>query len=149
MPLQGRFDDTSGRPYIEGRLVIPRFNIVSLVSFLVDTGADSLLLHPADGVRMGLDYTKLNGSQSTIGIGGISSNFVEEALLGFLEPGVAIHVYRVTLAIAPIRPDAMDLPSLLGREVLDHWEMTYNARTKSLLFQVLGAHLTIPLPKRS
>jgi len=96
---------------------------------------------------MGLDYTKLNGSQPTVGIGGASSNFVETALLAFFEPTIGLHVYRVTLAIAPITPDAMGLPSLLGRDVIDNWEMTYNPSNSQLSFRVLRADVTVPLPK--
>jgi hypothetical protein len=39
--LSGRFDGISGRPYIDGRLSIPRLNLAADVSFLIDTGADS------------------------------------------------------------------------------------------------------------
>ena len=54
--LKGSFDPTSGRPYIEGLLVIPALGVDEVVSFLVDTGSDVTCLMPADGVRFGIDY---------------------------------------------------------------------------------------------
>ena len=63
--LRGRFGDSTGRPYIEGRLIIPRLNIKSDMSFLVDTGADRSLLMPGDGRRLAIDYSKLG--QPTVG----------------------------------------------------------------------------------
>lgn len=57
--LKGRFGDTTGAPYIEGRLLIPRLKIDGYVSFLVDTGSDSTVLMQTDGARLGLNYSKL------------------------------------------------------------------------------------------
>ena len=47
--LRGRFGHANKRPYIQGRLFIPRLEVWSDVSFLVDTGADKTSLLPADG----------------------------------------------------------------------------------------------------
>lgn len=38
--LRGRFGDTSGRPYLEGRLFLPRLKLQGDISFIVDTGAE-------------------------------------------------------------------------------------------------------------
>jgi hypothetical protein len=35
--IEGRFGDTSGRPYIEGRLSLPRLGVVGDISFIFDT----------------------------------------------------------------------------------------------------------------
>jgi hypothetical protein len=145
--LTGRFGDTSGRPYIEGRLIFPRLNIRGDVSFCVDTGADRSLLHPGDGERMGVDYTKLIGETESVGVGGICHNFVEPALLVFVEPKRLLYVYIMDLAISPPSPDIMDLPSLLGRDVLDRWRMTYHPARTRLTFQVVSADVTVPIPR--
>lgn len=42
--LRGRFGDTTGAPYIEGRLILTRLNLTADISFLVDTGADYTVL---------------------------------------------------------------------------------------------------------
>lgn len=56
--LRGRFGDTSGRPYIEGHVFLPRLEKRGNVSFLFDTGADTSLM-PVDGLRVGIDYAEL------------------------------------------------------------------------------------------
>jgi len=123
--LRGRFGDTSGRPYIEGRLILPRLGVRGDISFLVDTGADGSVLHPADGVLMGIEYSRLTNEESSLGIGGVSKSFAEPAVLAFSEPRRFIYVYNIQLSISPPRPEIMELPSLLGRDVLDRWQTTY------------------------
>ena len=144
--LRGRFGDTSGRPYIEGRLILPNLNIRGDISFLVDTGSDQCLLLPADVVRMRIDYGQLTGDEESVGTGGTSHNFVESAIVVFSEPGRFLHVYFIDLLIAPYDPDIIDLPSLLGRNILDRWRMIYNPLRKRLVFTVISADATIPIP---
>ena len=145
--IEGRFGDTTGRPYVEGRLTFPRMNIISQISFLVDTGADHSLLHPIDGIRMKLDYSQLTGSAESVGIGGVCHNWVEEAYIAFTEPSKCIYVYSIQIEIAELTTDNMDIPSLLGRDILDRWHMTYNPSKKSLLFEVVSADIVLPLAK--
>lgn len=144
--LRGRFGDTSGRPYIEGRLILPQLNLRSDISFCVDTGADQSLLMPLDGLRMGIDYTRLTGSIESVGVGGVSRNFVEQAIIAFTESKRYLYVYNVELHIASPSPDVMDIPSLLGRDILNRWSMAYNPSQKRLMFQVISADFTIPIP---
>ncbi len=103
------------------------------------------MLLPDDGDRMGIDYAKLTGDQESVGIGGLSHNFVERAIVVFSEAKRFLHVYMINLAITPSDPDMRNMPSLLGRDILDQWRMTYNATTKYLGFRVLSADITIPL----
>lgn len=134
--LQGRFGDTTGRPYIEGRLLLTKTGTTSDVSFLVDTGADSSLLMPADALRMAVDFGALRGTGDSVGIGGAARTFLEEAALVFSEPGRWLYVYSIDLRIAAPSPDIMDMPSLLGRDVLDRWRMTYDPGKDQLKFRV-------------
>jgi hypothetical protein len=140
--LRGRFGDTSGRPYLEGRLVLPRLNIAGDVSFLVDTGADTSVLHPADAMRMRIDFGDLTGDISSVGVGGTCHHFSEEAALVFAERRRVVHFYFIELAIAPPDPGMEELPSLLGRDILDRWRMTYSPSNKYLGFKVLSADHT-------
>lgn len=145
--LTGRFGDTSKRPYIEGRLILPRLNIRANISFCVDTGADKTLLLPSDGVRLGLDYGALSGNQESVGVGGICQNFTEGALVVFTEPGRYLYVYALALRICPPGPNIMDLPSLLGRDILNQWRMRYDATRRQLAFTVLSADVKVRIPK--
>ena len=71
--LHGRFGDTSGRPYMEGHVLLPRLGTRGNVSFVFDTGADTSLLMPLDGQRMGIDYDQFEDEEPSLGIGGRAS----------------------------------------------------------------------------
>lgn len=145
--LRGRFGDTSGRPYLEGRLYIPRLSLWSDISFLVDTGADSTVLMPADGARMGIDYGNLTKSTiPAVGIGGQSFNYTEDAWVVFSDTDHALYCYYLDLDILNPIPELMDAPSLLGRVVLNRWVMHYSPTDGVLTFDVVTADRTIPLP---
>lgn len=143
--LTGRFGDTSKRPYIEGRLVLPRLSVSANISFCVDTGADTSLLLPNDGDRIGLDYATLLGDEESVGVGGVCHNFVEQAVLVFSDPGKYLYAYFIDLAICPPGQDIMDLPSLLGRDVLNRWRMVYDPAKDRLAFTVVTADAKINL----
>jgi hypothetical protein len=80
------------------------------------------------------------------GIGGEVHNFIEEAVLVFSETGKALYIYNLQLDIAPddpLTPD--DMPSLLGRDIIDRWRTFYNPGRNRLTFGVLSADVTITL----
>lgn len=81
--IKGRFGNTSGRPYVEARLAIPRFQIIGDISFLLDTGADKTALMPLDAGRIGIDYNQLTNKNSAVGIGGANDIYVEPAIMPF------------------------------------------------------------------
>lgn len=133
---------------MEGRLIIPRLGLQSDISFLVDTGADNTVLMVDDARRMGIDYKKLKLSkQQSVGIGGTTRHFKERALITFSEPGKFLHVYEIDLAITQPNSNLKKIPSLLGRNVIDNWRMTYNPDKGNLWFKVWHADYTIPIPK--
>lgn len=141
--LRGRFGNTTGRPYLEGRLSRPRLRIVGDVSFLVDTGADRSAVMPIDGIRLGIDYARLAGGMAATGIGGSARLFSERAEIGFLDGTTTIHVYQIVIGIAGPTRNSTNIPSLLGRDVLDRWRMSYNPSKGTLTFKVLSADQTI------
>lgn len=83
--ILGRFGDTTGRPYVNGRLLLPRLNLAANLSFLVDTGADASTLMPADGLTIGIDYQTLINPTDVGGIGGSASCFQEDVVIAFFE----------------------------------------------------------------
>ena len=143
--LRGRFGDTSGRPYLEGRLILPRLGIDSDISWCVDTGADRTLLMPGDGERMAIDYARLMRETESVGVGGISRDYLEDAWLVFSDPGHCLYAYALDLEISPPSIEIMDLPSLLGRDILHRWRMSYSFVRKRLAFDVLSADVVIPV----
>ncbi len=147
--LRGRFGGTSGRPYLEARLILPRLSMRGNVSFLVDTGADASVLMPDDAHRLGVDHSRLTGRQEYAGIGGATQSFVEPALIVFSEPGRNLYVYSLDLAIMPATAEAQGLPTLLGRDILDRWRMVYYPAKRQLTFRVISADLTVPVREAS
>ena len=144
--LLGRIGDTSGSPYIEGQLFIPRLDVRSNISFLVDTGADSTTLLPSDTLKLGISYEDLRlNSHPSVGVGGLSHNYVEEAVIAFTATATAAFYYKIRLEILGWDSALMSLPSLLGRDILKHWRMRYSPPTNRLTFHVASAHQTIPL----
>lgn len=143
--IRGRFGETTGRPYLEGRLVIPRLGIRGDVSFLVDTGADSSLIGPADGLEMGIDYTRLSRLTESVGTGGMAQSYREKASIAFIDAGKFVFVYHIDLDIAVPHRDIREMPSLLGREVLDRWRMVYDPSRAHLSFAVRTADTVLPV----
>ena len=135
--LRGRFGDTSGRPYMEGYVLLPRLGWSGNVSFIFDTGADTSLLMPLDAQRMGIDYGLFEKEVSTLGIGGTSENFVEAAYLAFAGDE-ALYGHEIELHICKPAEELMTIPSLLGRDVIDQWRVTYDKSSLELLAEVLS-----------
>ena len=66
-------------------------------------------------------------------------DYEEDAVVIFYKGVVRYYVYQVKLAIATPTEGTMSLPSLLGRDILDRWEMRSNREKKLLLFTVISA----------
>ncbi len=139
--LQGRYGDTTNAPYVEARLHIPRLGIVSDISFLVDTGADTTMLMPADRKRIGINLQSAGFQKkaSALGLGGKSSSFLEPAHVYFSEKA-KVYKYEIELWIsANCNDDLIEVPSLLGRDVLRRWDMNYCPTKDILDFVVVTA----------
>ena len=135
--IRGRYGGTSRRPYVEGRLLIPRLSLFGDISFLVDTGADNTLLMPVDAKRIGLDHGSLDSQTmvQSIGTGGKSRFFREAAVVSFLDVESGFSIERtIDLIVPQDNPDLRDAPSLLGRDVLHTWTMNYDPRHNVLTF---------------
>lgn len=139
--LQGRFDHSrKGRPYIDAIVGFPRFKIRNKISFLVDTGADKSTISPSDALLLRVPYDKLNDQnvESALGVGGVSRVFKERSGLFFLDSN-AIFFYEMDIGIIENSEKTKALPSLLGRDILDRWKMSYCRPANVLTFEVLSA----------
>ena len=141
--IPGRFGDTTDRPYVSGWLSIPRIHVSSNISFLVDTGADFSTLMPADAIKMGINHKALMKPTVVGGMGGNAKCFRETAVLAFYEPNrKLIRYYFIMLIIPKPHADIMQMPTLIGRDVLDQWHMKYDPSRGILSFVVRSADHT-------
>jgi hypothetical protein len=153
--IVGRFGNTTGRPYIEGRLIIPRFRAATPIglgvatgdiSFLADTGADRTTIMPLDGQRLSIPYHMLTNPIIAYGVGGTARNFVEPAILAFLEPGLRLCVYNIDVLIMEPVQQLQTTPSLLGRDIMNDWILTCNPSIKLLSADVVRSDYDFPFP---
>jgi len=131
--LTGRFGNTSGAPYLEARISIPRLRLHGLISFLVDTGADGTVLMPTDSKKIGVNFRSLRNPTTSQGVGGLAKGYTEEVILSFRDPKY-IYSYLLNVEIAAPTTRNNRIPSLLGRDILDQWRFVLDApRNKILL----------------
>ena len=123
---------------MEGFVLLPRLGWSGNVSFIFDTGADTSLLMPLDAQRMGIDYSMLDNEVSALGIGGASENFVEPAYLAFVDDE-ALYGYEIELHICKPADELMSVPSLLGRDIINRWRVTYDKSASELLAEVISS----------
>lgn len=122
---------------MEGHVLLPRLGWSGNVSFIFDTGADTSLLMPLDAQRMGIDYGMFEDEETTLGIGGASENFIEGAYLAFVDDE-ALYGYEIELHICKPAEELMTVPSLLGRDIIDRWRVTYDKSASELLAEVIS-----------
>ena len=118
--------------------MLPRLGWSGNVSFIFDTGADTSLLMPLDAQRMAIDYGMFETETSTLGIGGSSENFVEPAYLAFVGDE-ALYGYEIELHVCKPADELMTVPSLLGRDIIDRWRVTYDKSALELLAKVISS----------
>ena len=119
------------------------------VEFLVDTGAARSVLMPSDADKLGIDIGALPiNPRAYIGAGGFIQSRVVNALFMFDEQGVGTHVYLVP-GLSVVEPseeyEDIDVPSFLGRDILNRWEMLYNSSEDRLEFRVISADYSLPI----
>lgn len=114
------------------------------MSFLFDTGADKSHLMPLDAQRCGIDYNVLQRTEPTTGVGGQMESYVESAHVVFADND-ELYIYSIELGISPPAPDIMRIPSLLGRDVIDSWRVSYDKPNTTLTAEVITADTKVPL----
>ncbi len=144
--IKGRFGDTTGRPCVEGKVIIPQLSLSGNVSFIFDTGADQSLLMPLDAQRFGVDYDQLNDKETSLGIGGASENYIETALMVFADDN-QLYIYSIKLGISTPSEEIMDIPSLLGRDIIDKWRVTYDKSQSEFTAEVVASDVRLDLKK--
>ena len=127
------FFSNIGRPYIYGRVTLPRFDASTNVYFLLDTGADFSCLHLVDALNLAVPESGLSNKSYVGGIGGTSIYYREPAIVTFTyRDGSIFEIsYNIHLDLS-YSDETIGLPSLLGRDILDDWHIEYS-RKRNLL----------------
>lgn len=139
--LAGHFDDL-GRPRILAVLVIPELAFYRRVDFLADTGASATALN-YDDLR-GVDLTGLPPPHPVgRGYGGTLIGQDVLGLLRFDEPDHGSSIYQLGLLL--FNDETLEgLPSVLGRDVLEHLQMIHDPTNDILEFEIWRSDDFVP-----
>ena len=129
---------TNGMLMLNGYVSLKRHNIEGMVSFLVDTGADVTTIMPKDAQKMGIDYSRLGMADTVEGVGGPAKCYDAAAIVSFLNDDGESIEHRIFVEI--IEPDPrgpnLNLPSLLGRDVINEYRMVFDAHKLRFCFDL-------------
>jgi len=129
-----------------GRLTIPSQGISGEVNFLVDTGADSSLLAPADALALGVDTGRLPARPASMGVGGHAATVRAEASLTLDGHNLPLDL-RILVPGSRRRQTALTrIPSLLGRDVLSHFALFFEEPTARVLLLTPQEAAALALP---
>ncbi len=138
--LYGKFGEKTGRLYIPGFVYIPRLAVNGVIQFIMDTGADNTTLMPADSIALSVDFDALSDTRGSRGIGGTIDLFEVQSHVAFRDHTGTVYSYRIDMLIYPSNGDDQSMPSLLGRDVMDHWRVIYDRTNNELSADVLTWH---------
>ena len=131
MAIEGYFQSEGGGlagPYVRATVMFPRLYIAAIIEFLIDSGAESTALHSRDIERIQVDYRRLrrNSLITGSGVGGRLRYYREPAIVVFRESDGSARNFAMELGISERTRsrDRQRLPSLLGRDFLNHCTVT-------------------------
>lgn len=140
MAIRGRY--TQGNPpapFVEARVYLLSQRLAFDLDFLIDTGADATMLSPGDVLKFGIDVDALRGQQrSYTGIGGSMQMVEEDARITFYDEGADEwqDVFITLLVAAAENAGPLTrLPSILGRNILNDYLCTLDARQGSVTLE--------------
>ena len=148
--IHGYFDP-SGRPYIQALVAIPSLQTrPQPIPLLLDTGSDTTLIQPGGAVTLGIDTGRLTPTGRSRGIGGTLEYAMEPAFIAFPDKPwpwqkTRLVYFRTEVAVAIEDQHSMNMPSLLGRDILDRCRMIYDRPGSKLQFAPRQADGTAPL----
>jgi hypothetical protein len=105
--------------------------------FLVDTGAEISVLSSRQALALGL-ADPAGSSVDIVGSAGVASHRTEVAVLQFLV-GKRVFLYRIPIVVINPQPEFRLLPTLLGRDILNRWDMSYRPSRGRLTFDIVTA----------
>jgi len=121
-------------PHIQAQLFLPRLQLHGLISFMIDSGADSTTLSLIDIERINVTYRRLrrNSTVRVQGSGGTQLCYTEEAILLLRDEDAKTYHFQIYVHIPQKGSERGEceqqrrLPSVLGRDVLNQCSLTTN-----------------------
>lgn len=141
--LKGVFREPKSAPYIKGVLNLPSLGFSATLDFHIDTGAIRTTLAPMDGARNRLDYSLVQGpTEELYGFAGRDDVYLQQARLIFIGDE-RVYFYELVVGVmkkpSEVDDAAWNLPSVLGRDVLNNWQMVYTPSNQTLDLTVIDA----------
>ena len=117
------------RPFIRAEVQFPPLGTRRfLIDFLVDTGADRTVIGPRDVEAMDIDLRALPQGRPMLSAGGRRSTLFIEAVISLGATDIELPLTILAPASAPLQ-----IPSILGREVLAQFALFIELRTNRVL----------------
>lgn len=129
--IAGWFTD-DGLPFIECNIFLPRFGLIGQVTFLVDTGSDTTILHSDAAADLDCPFDLLENPAEFISAGGALFYFMEPAVLSFNDSYGETCEFEIDISVAKPGPLTDGLDTLLGRDLLNQMRMDYDFRGSRL-----------------
>lgn len=143
MAIDGYYkNDSPPAPYVYGEIYLPQLRLRGDIEFLLDTGADATSLMPNDMALMGVDISRIRERyQSVRGVGGQARYKTTKAVLRFQDHDAFGHFQEFEIDIHLMAGrEGQQLPSLLGRDVLNECECTLDGvRERVAIRRLLSA----------
>ncbi len=122
-------------PTLVAHVKVPRLTVEGRLTWVVDTGADNTIV-PAEALqRLGAlpwEIAQLPTRPLT-GVGGGATGCVVGAqLLVWDQTAWAVYDFNMVILMSPV---LVGMEPLLGRDLLEHWAMSYNQPARTLTFQ--------------
>ena len=135
--VAGRFGQTSGRPFVEAMIVLPRLEKRFQVSLLLDSGADRTVLMPGDLTVAGVDPDSLDPATGTTvsGLAGKMELWAEQALVVLSSDG-HVHVFETRALLFP--KGNLQGPSILGQDILGRCRVELDRGQKRVVLEVMA-----------
>ena len=138
-------DDQPPAPHIGAWLAIPSLGWVGDVEFLLDTGADATTLLPDTSSRLGIDIRSIMSPVVRVhGVGGGVSCKSVEADISFPDESHSNGHRKFSLQLVLVEGETSGeregkglTPGLLGRDILNLCECTFNAATGRVTLEPL------------
>lgn len=152
--LIGRYEEGTGRPYLDAWVDLPDLGQQGWVPFVVDTGADLSMIGPDDCQRLLLPPSLYDGAphvrkseSPVIGIGGVLYPFLAKARLTVLaasgDAAAAIQDFDELGIVTPEMTQGYEFASVLGWDFFSRLDKLGFFRREQQLF-LLTSHEVAP-----